>query len=120
MDLSFEEFVSVLKGLLAAEERLNAVVYAVETPLAAGSKLEFPGIHIEVPKEAYLAFVDRQPLANWGHSARYVLIRRDGGEPVSFETRLPPFGPDAKLKWRIVYQAPSAPDAAAKFPGRVN
>ena len=116
MALSFEDFVSILKGLLTAEERVNGVAYAAETPLAAASRLEFPGISMEVPREAYLAFIDRQPMANWGHSARYLLVGRDHGESQSFETRFPPFRPNGNMNWLVVYKAPSVPDAAVASP----
>ena len=116
MALSFDDFVSILKSHLTADERANGVAYAAETPLAAGTQLQFPGTLIEVSAEAYLAFIDRQPMANWGHSARYLLISRDKGESQSFETRFPPFRPGGNLRWHVVHKAASAPDAAVAFP----
>ena len=63
-------------------------------------------------REAVLAFVDREPLANWGHSSRYLLMRRGADEEMSVEARLPPFGSDVQLSWRVVYKAPGMPDTA--------
>jgi hypothetical protein len=116
MAYSFEDFISNLKSHLTADELANSVAYAAEAPFAAGTQLQFPGTLIEVPSEAYLAFVDRQPMANWGHSARYLLISRESGESQSFETHLPPFRPGSDLRWRVVYKAPSVPDAAVAIP----
>jgi hypothetical protein len=113
---SFEAFVLVLQLQLTAVERANGVAYAVETPVAAGTHLQFPGTAIDVPAEAYLAFIDCDPTANWGHAARYVLVSRENGEVVSVETRLPPFQKGGSLHWRVVYRAPSVPDAAVAFP----
>jgi uncharacterized membrane protein len=113
---SFEAFVLILQLQLTGAEKANGVAYAVETPVAAGTKLHFPGANIDVSKEAYLAFIDREPLANWGHAARYVLVSRENGDVLSVETRLPPFQKPGSLHWRVVYRAPSVPDAAVAFP----
>jgi hypothetical protein len=107
MALSFDEFVSTLKSKLTADERANSVAYAVEKPIAAGTQLKFPGVSIDVPWEAYLAFIDREPMANWGHAARYVLVNNENAEVRSYETRLPPFGPESELHWCVVYKSPS-------------
>jgi hypothetical protein len=116
MALSFDDFTSVLKSQLTPGERAACLAYAVDHPLAKGQRLDLPGLALEVPWEAFLAFVDRDPLANWGHPARYLLVSRGNDEPRSFETRLPPFGGGSALSWRMVYQAPSVPDAAVAIP----
>jgi hypothetical protein len=107
MALSFDEFVSTLKSKFTADERANGVAYAVETPIAAGTQLKFPGVSIDVPWDAYVAFIDREPMANWGHAARYVLVNYENGEAQSYEARLPPFREESELHWRVVYKAPS-------------
>jgi hypothetical protein len=115
---SFEDFVSDVQTHLTPDELANSAAYVAvtEMPFAAGTQLQFPGIVIEVPTESRLAFIDRQPMANWGHSARYLLVGRESNEIWSFETRLPPFRPDGDLRWRVVYKAPSVPDAVVAFP----
>ena len=102
MALSFEEFVLKLKSMLTADERAKAVVYVAATPIAAGTQLKFPGISIDVPWDGYLAFIDRQPMANWGHAARYILVNRENSETQSYEARLPPFGQGPELHWRVI------------------
>jgi len=111
MTLSFDEFVSVLKNQLTPEERDKGVVYAVDKPFAKGQRLEFPGVVLDMPWEGLLVFTDRDPMANWGHPARYLLVNGENGEVRSFETRLPPFRQDSDIKWRVVYRAPGVPDA---------
>jgi hypothetical protein len=116
MGLSFDDFTSVLKAELTPKEREGCVAYAVDQPLEPGKRLEFPGLSIDVPWDSFLAFINRDPMANWGHGARYVLINREGGEIQSFEVRFPPFGKGGELHWRVVYKAPSLPDAAVEIP----
>ncbi len=112
MPISFADFTDLLKAQLTTEERQGGVAYALENQLFRGQRLEFPGLSMEVPGDAFLAFVDRDPMANWGHAARYLLFNREGGEIQSYETRFPPFQTGGEFHWRVVYQAPSLPDAA--------
>ena len=97
---------------LTQDELDHAVAYAADQPAEAGAVLEFPHLVLSVPWEAVLAFVDREPLANWGHSSRYLLMRRGGDEEMSVEARFPPFGSGVQLNWRVVYKAPGMPDTA--------
>jgi hypothetical protein len=114
----FENFLSVLPSRISLEERSKGVAYAAvtEKPFAAGTRLQFPGIEIEVKAESWLAFIDRVPMANWGHPARYLLLSSESDATWSFETRLPPFQPHGTLQWRVVYKAPSIPDDAVASP----
>jgi hypothetical protein len=115
---SFEDFIVDAYAHFTPDERANAVVYAAvsEIPFAAGTQLKFPGATIQVDSDSWLAFIDRAPMANWGHPARYLLLDRKSGEPRSVDTRLPPFQPDGELRWRVIYKAPSVPDAAVATP----
>ncbi|HEY2179772.1 MAG TPA: hypothetical protein VGH15_14465 [Caulobacteraceae bacterium] len=98
---------------LTPEEQAGAVAYAAHDPLRAGVRLDLAGAKIETAAPAWLVFIDADPTANWGHPARYLILDCDGGEVRSVETRLPP---PAALDWRLIYQAPSVPDAAVAFP----
>lgn len=106
-------FARIVEASLTAEERAGAIAYAARDPLAAGSRLNLAGTAVETATEAWLAFIDAAPTANWGHPARYLVIELASGRVRSIATRLPP---PAALKWRVVYQAPSVPDAAVAFP----
>lgn len=116
MALSDRQLRAVLEMQLTREERRDGVAYLAATPVKARTVLNFPQTNIEVPWDAAVAFVDREPLANWGHSARYVLINRETGAIISVEARFPPFRRDDPLRWSVVYQARSVPDAALAVP----
>lgn len=111
MPQSFNDFIAVLRSVLTREEFRGAVVYAIEKPIPKGTRLQFPGVKIDVTANSYLAFVDRQPMANWGHSARYILAG-EKNETISYETRFPPFNQTDKLNWCVVYKAAIVPAAA--------
>jgi hypothetical protein len=110
--LDEDELRSAVMSRLTLDELDQAVVYAADKPVAAGAVLAFPHLELPVPWDAMLAFVDREPLANWGHSSRYLLVRRGGDEELSMEARLPPFGSDVQLNWLVIYKARGMPDTA--------
>jgi hypothetical protein len=110
MPLSFDDFVKTLIAQLTENERRQGIAYAAEGRLPAGSRFQFPGTRIEATTDSYLGFIDREPGANWGHSARYVIVNAEKGEIRSLEVRLPPFSGGANLRWRVAYRAPSVPD----------
>jgi hypothetical protein len=106
------ELHAAVTSRLTRDELDHAVAYVADEPVEAGRVLQLPHLELSVPWDAVLAFVDREPFANWGHSSRYLLMRRGADEEMSVEARLPPFGSDAQLNWRVVYKAPGSPDTA--------
>jgi len=108
---------SILKAHLTPDEIARGVAYCADSTFTPATKIGFPGIHIDVPWEAFLVFVDREPTANWSHSCRYILINCENGEMKSFEAQLPPFRPDGNFpRWRVLYKAPTVPDAVLAVP----
>jgi hypothetical protein len=103
---------SKIMSNLNSDEITSCVAYASENSIAAGTVLKFPRISIDVPCNAFIAFVDRDPMANWSHSCRYILLSYDTSEVRSFEAQFPPFQSERQIHWRLVYKAPSVPDAA--------
>jgi hypothetical protein len=116
MALNDDKLRAIFRQELTATEREQGVLYELLDPLEAGSTLEFPQCTIHVAWDARLAFVDRQPLANWGHSCRYVLANATTGEVMSIEARFPPFLRNDQRRWVVAHQAPSVPDTALAVP----
>ncbi|MGA2904445.1 MAG: hypothetical protein ABSD98_11475 [Candidatus Korobacteraceae bacterium] len=115
MPLSADQLRSALLAQLSREELAQAIVYQTVETVPQG-KLRIGMNEIPVPWEAWLAFVDREPGANWGHSSRYILINSETGEFFAVEARFPPFQRNAALLWRTIYRAPTAPDWAVAAP----
>ena len=103
MALSFAECVSILKASLTPAELAHGVMYVAEEAVSAGEELRFPSVVIDAAWPAHVAFVDREPLANWAHSCRYALIHLETGEVVSHEARLPPIPADKDYQWRVAF-----------------
>ena len=111
------QLTSILKAHLTPDEIARGVAYCADSTFTPATKIDFPQIHIDVPWEAFLVFVDREPTANWSHSCRYVLINCENGEMKSFEAQFPPFRPDGNFPhWRVLYKAPTVPDAVLAVP----
>lgn len=96
---------------LTTQEKDAAVVYVASDPIPAGTTLELPKTRIKAERDTFLAFVDRDPAANWSHSARYLLLNVENDEVQSVEATLPPFSSNKTLRWRVAYKAASVPDA---------
>lgn len=105
-----------LLSALTPEERSRGVAYGLREPLPAGTLAPIPRAQVVIDRQAYLFFVDREPLANWGHPCRFVFIEVDGGQIRSIDSRLPPFNSENRGRWRVVYRAPGLPDAALAIP----
>jgi len=116
MALTEKKLNSILMAQLTPSERAGGVVYVFADPIPSGSNLQFPHVSLEVPWVALLAFIDRDPRANWGHSCRYILINRKTGEVRSTEARFPPFRHEELRRWRVAYRAPGVPDAVLAIP----
>ena len=109
------DLAALVKSQLTPDEVSRGMVYVAEPAVPAGTHFDFPKIHLDVPWEAFLVFVDREPTANWSHSCRYLLVRAAAGEVKSIEAQLPPFG-RGSLQWRVLYRAPSVPEALSSVP----
>src|SRR5262245_40748401 len=109
--LPLQDAIAAILAQLTIEEKSGAVVYVATESISAGTKLRFPKLSIEAKSPAFLAFVDRDPMANWSHSARYILLHPDSREVESYDATLPPFTSNPSLRWRVAYKADSVPDA---------
>lgn len=113
---SDEQVRDLLLSQLTPAERNSTVAYWFSQPIARGTRFSFPHLKFEAPWDAQLIFIDQDPLANWGHPCRYVLVNPSNLETLSFEARFPPFQPESKKLWRVLYRASAIPDSAIAVP----
>jgi len=112
MSISEDDIKSILFNNLTSKEIARSIVYIADNPVPTGTCLRFPRTQIDIPWDAFLAFIDSDPTANWSHSCRYVLLNCKTGEIRSFDAQFPPFRQDQQMHWRVAYKAKSVPDAA--------
>ena len=99
-------------------EREQGAAYLYARLLLSTDRLSFPHVLIEIPwDQAALAFIDRQPDANWSHPARYVLVDLVRGASRSYDASFPPFQPAQPGDWRLLYRAPGVPEAVLLIKG---
>jgi len=102
-DLAAGRIASIVTGALEPAERADGVAYLCVTPFAAGQTLAVPGQPVAIDRDCYVAFVDADPHANWGHACRYLLIDAHTGEVTSHPRRFPAFTA-ADDRWRVVHR----------------
>ncbi len=120
MSPSDERLRALVLAQLTADEIRSCVVYLASPLIAGGTMLTFARLTLEVPWDGFLAFVDLDPMANWGHLCRYICIQAVTGETKTVNAQLPPFGPrkpdQPQLQWRVLYRAPDVPVAVLAAP----
>ena len=89
----------------------HAVVYLAKSLIPAG-RIDLVRVNVDVPWQAYIAFVDREPMANWSHSSRYIFVNSETAENKSVEAEFPPFNAIRGIKWDLLYKAPSVSNDA--------
>ena len=105
-DAAAERVASIVVEALEPAERTGGVAYLYQTPLAAGQTLAVPLEPITIERDCYVAFIDSEPHANWGHACRYLLIDAHTGEVTSHPRRFPAFTA-ADNRWRVVHRPSS-------------
>jgi hypothetical protein len=101
---------------LTPDERKKAVLYLDEREIPPGSTIHLGGrAHTPAGKSA-VAFIDREPQVNWGHSCRYIILDMETGAVQSIEAQFPPFLSGAAPTLKVVWHADSVPPWALSVP----
>lgn len=109
MSLGPSEIAERALATLSAAERDAAAVYLDERAVPAGEELTIDGRTLRRERELAVVFVDLEPMLNWGHRCRYLLVDRESGEVEIIEARLPPFLREERPTLRIVWRGPLVP-----------
>jgi hypothetical protein len=96
-----DELVAAINAGLTGDERERAVVYLNDGLMPAGNA-NVSGRDIVADHPYILAFVDREPGANWMHPCRYLLIDPANNKIVSIDGDRPPAFGMLPQGWRIV------------------
>jgi hypothetical protein len=108
--MTWDEVAERALAQLTAEERQSGVLYLDRRELPAGSTLEIDGRETPIRRPSAMAFVDRVPQANWGHSCRYMLIDLESGHIESIEAQFPPFLRSVPPSLHMVHKGETVPD----------
>ena len=108
--MTWDEVAAKAVAQLSADERKSGVLYVDHHELPAGSTLAIDGREVAVRRPSAIAFVDRVPQANWGHSCRYLLIDLESGQVESIEAQSPPFLRSVPATLRMILKGEAVPD----------
>ncbi|MGO8670746.1 MAG: hypothetical protein ACLQVD_05200 [Capsulimonadaceae bacterium] len=100
---------SIITSNLTDAERTRSAVYIDDNPVPAGTSM-IGGTRIEIDQPYVVAFIDRNPGANWMHPCRYLLINPTDQSTVSVESDRPPVFGLLPSTWRLVWQSPGLDD----------
>lgn len=112
MTISQQEISQTLLRQLTQRELSTAAAYVATRPVPAGTRLRLAPAEIDTPWDCYVAFIDCEPSANWGHACRYILIDTDTARTHAIEARFPPGRESAIGQLRLVYRAEGIPNSA--------
>jgi hypothetical protein len=101
---------------LTDEERRTGVLYLDQRELPADAAIEVDKAPLPLRHRSALAFVDREPEVNWGHSCRYLLISLEGEEIQSIEAQFPPFLRGVPGTLRVIWKGEAVPEWAVAKP----
>ena len=109
MTLSWDQISELVLANLSEEARESSVVYLDERVLPTAAVVEIDGKEIRIPWPAVIAFIDLEPMANWAHDCRYLLVNVETGELRSIDARFPPFLRGASDTLRVIWKAEAVP-----------
>jgi hypothetical protein len=112
MPLPIERLRTAALAQLTEHERHSCVVYLARASVTAGETLAFPQCTFTCPFDGHVAFVDLDPMANWGHACCYLCLDPRTGDASRVDAQFPPFGANTdRAAWEVMYRAPSVPEA---------
>jgi hypothetical protein len=87
-------------------------LYLQREVIQADSELVARQLRVPIPRETVMAFVDEEPLVNWGHNCRYLLFEANNGElyndiPAQFPPSLTGFPETFEVFHQPVVMQPS-------------
>jgi hypothetical protein len=106
VDVDFNRAMRLVLAALTPQERGEGVVHMTTAPAGPGAVIA-PRTELPLERPSYVAFVDAEPSANWGHPARYLIVDPGSEEVRSHDARFPPFGAGS-AEWRVVHRGSSA------------
>jgi hypothetical protein len=110
MTLGWHQIADIARAALSDEERRSGVLYLDRRQLDAGSEITLGRDTVTITASSAMAFVDAEPMANWGHACRYLLIDASTGAVRSFPAQMPPFLRGAADTLRVIAKGSAVPD----------
>jgi len=109
MPLSLDRIREIVLSTLGPQDRESCAVYLGDAVFERGETVRIDETETSIPWRARLAFIDLEPMANWGHSCRYLLINDESGELRSIDARFPPSQHGEPSTLRLLWKAQAVP-----------
>ena len=102
MSLSEADILAISRQHVEAPRQADCQIHWDTRPRAAAEPVVLGRNEQPMPFDGYFVFIDLLPQANWGHPARCLLIRSDGGEVQSHDVEFPPHFGDYPPSFRTL------------------
>ncbi|HEX9235311.1 MAG TPA: hypothetical protein VF972_03410 [Actinomycetota bacterium] len=99
----------MVRDALSDDERERAIAYLDQRLIEPGQPVRLDPDELTFPYRSVVAFVDREPAANWSHNCRYLVVNAETSDVESFDAQFPPFLRGAPDTLRVVWMGASAP-----------
>lgn len=109
MRCDFKVLAAEVVASLSEQEREACVAYLEQRVVPAGERIPRAGISQTFDEPVVVAFIDLQPMLNWTHRARYVVIGARGGILRTIDVDQPPFLAGSSPDLRLIHQGSRAP-----------
>jgi hypothetical protein len=90
----------------------SAIVYLDQSLRRVGERVAVGDVLIALPWDGYVAFVDLEPSANWGHACLYLAVRDGDDDVVAQAAQMPPFLKCGTSAFRLLHRGSLAPEWA--------
>ena len=112
-----QRILDIVRSRLGEDQFARSIVYLDWNQIPAGERVQLGDALIEAPWEAQIAFVDLEPMANWGHACCYLAIRQDAADVIQVAAHMPPFLKANTSAFQLLWRGPLAPEwAVSKNP----
>ena len=98
---------------LSDREREVSIAYIEKHVIPAGELINLPGINKSFNESVVVAFIDLEPMLNWTHRARYLIISVKGSILLKADADCPPFLVEVSPYLRLIHTGSKAPDWSA-------
>ncbi len=101
-----------IRNILGTEELDGAIVYLNWNQIRPDERVHVGDAILVAPWVAYIAFVDLEPRANWGHACYYLAISRDSDDIIKVAAHMPPFLKEETSTYSLLWRGPLVPEWA--------
>lgn len=109
MQVPVNQILDKLQDQVDSSQLKNSVIYACSGLLKKGV-YEMGKTTIDIPWDAWIAFIDFEPELNWEHKCSYYALQHKGTEILQKEAQYPPFFKPTGFQFVFLWKGVRVPE----------